>query len=100
VRQQQISQRRARHSVLSSRQIHFAVHYIRANYLYVQLVIVYCGCKFFIVSTEFDKNISDGSHDCTDHKNGNDFFMSLMAKNSCQKKPIFLEILETKVIQF
>ena len=34
--------------------------------------------KFFIMSTEFDKNISDWSHDCTDHKNGNDFFMSLV----------------------
>ena len=32
--------------------------------------------KFFIMSTEFDKNISDWSHFCTDHKNGNDFFMS------------------------
>ena len=27
--------------------------------------------KFFINSTEFDKNISNWSHDCTDHKNGN-----------------------------
>ena len=52
------------------------------------------------MSTEFDKNISDLSHDCTDHKNGNDFYMSLMAKNSCQKKPIFKEILGTKVVQF
>ena len=25
--------------------------------------------KFFIISTEFDKNISDWSYDCTDHKN-------------------------------
>ena len=32
--------------------------------------------RFFIMSTEFDKNISDWSHDCNDHKNGNDFFMS------------------------
>ena len=30
--------------------------------------------KFFIMSTEFDKNISDRSYDCTDHKNGIDFF--------------------------
>ena len=34
--------------------------------------------KFFIMSTEFDKNISDWSHYCTGHKNGNDFFMSLV----------------------
>ena len=30
------------------------------------------------MSTEFDKNISDWSHYCTDHRNGNDFFMSLV----------------------
>ena len=35
-------------------------------------------CKFFIMSTEFDKNISDRSHDCTDHKNGIDIFMGLV----------------------
>ena len=35
-------------------------------------------CKFFIMSTEFDKNISDWCHDPTDHKNGNDFFMGLI----------------------
>ena len=40
--------------------------------------------KFFIMSTEFDKNISDWGHDCTDHENGIGFFM---AKNSRQKKP-------------
>ena len=34
--------------------------------------------KFFIMSMELDKNISDSSHDCTNHKNGNDFFMSLV----------------------
>ena len=28
--------------------------------------------------TEFDKNISDSSHYCTVHKNGNDFLMSLV----------------------
>ena len=33
--------------------------------------------KFFIISTQFDKNISDWSHDCTDHNNDNDFFMRL-----------------------
>ena len=32
-------------------------------------------CKFFIMSTEFDKNISDWSYDYPDHKNGIDFFM-------------------------
>ena len=31
--------------------------------------------NFFIMSTEFDKYISDRSYDCTDHKNGIDFFM-------------------------
>ena len=36
--------------------------------------------KFFIMSTEFDKNISDGGHDCTDHKNGFDFFMRLVVR--------------------
>ena len=34
--------------------------------------------KFFIMSTEFDKNISDWRYDCTDHKNGFDFFMRLV----------------------
>ena len=34
--------------------------------------------KFFIMSTEFDKDISDNwSYDCTDHKNDIDFFMRL-----------------------
>ena len=43
--------------------------------------------KFFIMSMEFDKNISDWSYDCTDHKNDIDFFMRLvkMAKNRRQK---------------
>jgi hypothetical protein len=52
-----------------------------------------------ILSMEFDKNISDWSHDGTDHNNGIDFFNKTcqMAKNSCQKKP---EILGTKVVQF
>ena len=35
-------------------------------------------CKFFIMSTEFDKNISDWRYDCTDYKNGFDFFMRLV----------------------
>ena len=30
------------------------------------------------MSMEFDKNISDWSHSCTDHKNGIDFFMRLV----------------------
>ena len=48
-------------------------------------------CKFFIMSMEFDKNISDWSHDCTDHKNGNDFFMSLVKwpKIAVKKAKIF-----------
>ena len=39
------------------------------------------GCafsKFFIMSTEFDKNISDLSYSCTDHKDGIDFFMRVV----------------------
>ena len=54
------------------------------------------------MSTEFDKNISDCSHDPTDHKNGNDFFMSLIKwpKIAIKKKPNCLEILGTKVVQF
>ena len=31
--------------------------------------------KFFIMSTEFDKNISDWRYDCSDRKNGFEFFM-------------------------
>ena len=31
-----------------------------------------------VPSTEFDKNISDWRYDCTDHKNGFDFFMRLV----------------------
>ena len=34
--------------------------------------------KFFIMSTEFDKNISDWRYDCTDYKNGFDFFMRIV----------------------
>ena len=44
---------------------------------YLPDFLEYLG-KFFIMSTEFDKNISDWSHDYTDHKNVNDFFMSLV----------------------
>ena len=58
--------------------------------------------KFFILPTKFDKNISDWSHDCTDHKNGIDFFMRLVKwpKIADKKKPNFLEMLGTKVVQF
>ena len=35
-------------------------------------------CKFFIMSTEFDKNISDWGCDSTDHKNGIEFFLRLV----------------------
>ena len=47
--------------------------------------------KFFIISTEFDKNILDWSHDGTDHKNGNDFFMSFAKwpKIAVKKSQIF-----------
>ena len=33
--------------------------------------------KFFIISTEFDKNLSDWRHYCTDYKNDLDFFLRL-----------------------
>ena len=57
--------------------------------------------KFFIMSTEFDKNISDLCHDPTDHKNGNDFFMSLIKwPKQLSKKPFFLEIQEQKLFKF
>ena len=41
------------------------------------------------MSTEFDENISDSSHDCTDHKNGIDFLVRLdkwpkIAAKKCQ----------------
>ena len=46
-------------------------------------------CMFFIMSTEFDKNISDRRYDRTDCKNGFDFFMRLtkwpkIAVKKCQ----------------
>ena len=58
--------------------------------------------NFFIMSIEFDKNISDWSLNCTDHKNGNDFFMSLVRwpKIAVKKSQFFLETLGTKVVQF
>ena len=34
--------------------------------------------KFFIISMEFDKNISDWRYDWTDHKSAIDFFMRLV----------------------
>ena len=36
--------------------------------------------KIFIMSTEFDKNISDWRYDCTDHKNEFDFFIRLVKR--------------------
>ena len=42
------------------------------------LYVLNSSCKFFITSTEFDKNISDWRYDCTDHKNGFDFFMRIV----------------------
>ena len=56
------------------------------------------SCKFFIMSTEFHKNISDWSHYCTDHKNGNDFFMSLVKWPKVAVKKT--KILGKKVVQF
>ena len=40
--------------------------------------VFFCCCKFFIMSTEFDKNISDWRYDCTDWKNRFDCFMRLV----------------------
>ena len=57
-------------------------------------------CKVFIMWTEFYKNISDWIHDYTDHKNGIDFFMRLVKWPRIAVKPNFLEILETKIVQF
>ena len=47
--------------------------------------------KFFIMWAEFDKNISDWSHDCTDLKNGIDFFLRLIKwpKIAVKKKQTF-----------
>ena len=47
--------------------------------------------KFFIMSTEFDKNISDWRHYCTDYKNGLDFFLRLAKwqKIAVEKSQIF-----------
>ena len=42
------------------------------------MILSSINSKFFIMSTEFYKNISDWSLDPTDHKNGNDFFMGLI----------------------
>ena len=47
--------------------------------------------KFFIMLTEFDKNISDWRHDCTDYKNDLDFFLRLVKwpKIAVKKSQIF-----------
>ena len=42
------------------------------------LYCIYSQCKLFIMSTEFDKNISDWRYDCTDYKNDFDFFLRLV----------------------
>ena len=39
---------------------------------------LYRGRKFFIMSSEFVKNISDWRYDCPDHKNGLYFFSRLV----------------------
>ena len=61
------------------------------NYSNRILFSVYPCCKFFVMSTEFDKNISDWRHDYTDYKNGKDFFMSLVKwpKIAVKKSQIF-----------
>ena len=47
--------------------------------------------NFFIMSMEFDKNISDWRHYCTDYKNDLDFFLRLAKwpKIAVKKKPNF-----------
>ena len=35
----------------------------------IDISLIASYSKFFIMSTEFDKNISDWKYDCTDHKN-------------------------------
>ena len=47
--------------------------------------------KFFIMSKEFTKNISDWRCDCTDYKNGFDFFLTLFKwpKLAVKKSQIF-----------
>ena len=47
--------------------------------------------KFFIMSKEFTKNISDWRCDCTDYKNGFDFFLTLVKwpKLAVKKSQIF-----------
>ena len=52
--------------------------------------------KFFIKSKEFGKNISDWNHDCTDHKNDNDFFKSLLKwpKIAVKKSQFFQKFYE------
>ena len=47
--------------------------------------------KFFIMSTEFNKNISDWRHYCTDYKNDLDFFLRLAKwpKIAVKKSQIF-----------
>ena len=66
-----------------------------------EVQIVY-RIKFFIMSTEFFKNISDSRHYCTDHKNGNDFFMSLVkwSKIAVKKSQMFQKFQEQKSFNF
>ena len=55
--------------------------YLPPIFIWWQYIVIRFACpssKFFIMSTEFDKNISDWSYDCTDHKNDIDFFMRLV----------------------
>ena len=52
---------------------------------------IHCNYKFFIMSMEFDKNISDWRHYCTDYKNDLDFFLRLAKwpKIAVKKSQIF-----------
>ena len=54
--------------------------------------------KFFIMSPEFDKNISDWWHDCTDYKNDLDFFLRLgkWPKIAVKKKAKFFRTFSNK----
>ena len=58
--------------------------------------------KFFMMSMEFDKNISDRRHDCTDYKNDLDFILRLVKwpKIAVKKGQIFQKFQEQKSFNF
>ena len=52
--------------------------------------------KFFIMSMEFDKNISDRRHDCTDYKNELDFLRLVKWPKIAVKKATFFRNFRNK----